>query len=473
MKKKFILIYFFINLFFIKNLFPEFETVIGEMAFFGLDTSSQAAGPAYESTTEEQDVVTEKIQASKIEPYEKASFGLETRKPKILKITKPCPEEEVEEKKRPKLLEKFLNTAITKKRNNVREIVVCTTLPLSGDEAVIGKEIFSGMNLVFNKINRTGGIKGAAIKLYSYDDASSFARASKNIKKLRKRSPIFISLFGLSTMDALRPYLDDGDALALFPLIGSPLIRDLDYKNIIYFRPSEKKEIKKLIDYSIKVQNKKAISVFYEKSEWGQAALDYAKSYLKEKYNLKLTSQGSYSKGTVNVFGAVNDISKDISSAIICIASARASYNFVRRAINQNLHHCLFLGLSRLIVARQTISRARGVDIVTASVVPDPEKSKKKIVDQYRRDMAKFFPTKKLGRFSLEGYINAQILAQVFRSIRSPITPGKIISFLEKLKKIRFRGLKLRFGCEPKTLSTKVWLTEDRMWVEEDEEEKI
>lgn len=360
-----------------------------------------------------------------------------------------------------KLCEEYLNMPISVEKNGTKVIKICSTLPRTGSAAVIGKELFSGMNLAFNKLNREGGINGASVKLYSYDDASSFARAVKNIEKLQKKSPIFINLFGLSRMYAIEPYLKKGTAFALFPVVGSSIIRDKDYKNVVYFRASEKKEIETLIDYSVKKQNKKAISIFYERSEWGQIAYQYAKDYLNKKYNLQITSEGSYSEHTVNVLNAINEISHKIPSAVICIASARATYNFVRRAINQGLHHCLFLGLSRLAVARQTLSKARGVKVVISSVVPDPEKSKLLIAKQYRQDMKKFFPAKKLSRFAFEAYINAHILIQVLKSIKGPITSDKIFDSLEKLKKVKFRGLRLRFGVEPQTLSPDVWLEED------------
>ncbi|MFH1643906.1 MAG: ABC transporter substrate-binding protein [bacterium] len=357
--------------------------------------------------------------------------------------------------------EKYFNLPINKEKDGVKEISICTTLPKTGSASVIGEEIFSGMNLAFNEVNEKGGINGFTIKLYFYDDKSSFAQATKNIEKLVNDSPLFINLFGLERMYAIEPYMKKGIAFDLFPVVGSSVVRDMDNPDVIYFRASEKKEIEKLLDYSVKIQNKKAISIFYERSESGQATYEYAKNYLKNKYNLDIVSVGSYSEYTVDVLNAIKEITQRIPSAILCIADARATYNFIRRAINSGLHHCLFLGLSPLNVARETLSKARGVNVVTSSVVPDPEKSELLIAKEYREDMKKYLPTKKLTRFSFEGYINAQIFIQVLKDIKGQITTAKIFESLQKLKKMKFRGLKIDFGVEPGTLSSEIWLEED------------
>ena len=467
--KKFFLLFFILFLFLIKLDAEDVEVAesvdldlsvadFPDPAVFGIDEISRMPEDYREKTEE---TYQQKI-VPKVEPEQQklpaTKLIQKRRRPRVKQREKKVEKKNDAENE---LRMKYWNMPVEVKKNGVDEIQICTTLPKTGTASVIGKEIFFGMNLAFNKINKKGGIKGSTIKLYFYDDKSSFALSSENIKKLKKTSPLFISLFGLSRMYAIEPYMKEGKAFDLFPVVGSSIVRDKSDPNVIYFRASEKKEIEKLIDYSVKKQNKKAISIFYERSECGQSAYEYARDYLKEKYNLPVISVGSYSEYTVNVLNAIKEISQRIPSSILCVASARATYNFIRRAINSGLYNCLFLGLSRLNVARKTLSEARGVKIVTSSVVPNPKKSKLLVAKQYRSDMKKYFPTKNLSRFSFEGYINAQILIQVLKGLKEPVTTAKIFNALQKLKKMKFRGLKLSFGVEPRTLSPDVWLEED------------
>ena len=365
-------------------------------------------------------------------------------------------ESEIKIEQKP-LSKEFLNTSIVKRKNGFRDVHFATTLPLSGEFSVIGKEIYAGMNLVFNKVNSEGGIRGVQIKLYSLDDDNSYFKASKNIKKLLKKSPVFLSLYGLNSMLALKPYLENSQALSLFSILGSSVLRILNYQNSIYFRPSECREIEILIEYVINVRNKNDIAVFYEKSAWGEAALNVVKKCLK-KYNLEPVSTGFYPANTVNINNAIDTILRGTPDVVICLASARANYNFIRSAVNHGLYRALYLGLSNLVAAKDTLSKARGIKLITTSVVPDPVKSKMQIVKEFRRDAKKFLPSKKLSHFFLEGYINAVFLVEVLKRLRPPITPGKIIKKIERLKKLSFKGLKLGYGVEPRTLSGNVWL---------------
>ncbi len=364
-----------------------------------------------------------------------------------------------EEEEAPILTDSFLDTPIGRKNGKKVEIVIGATLPLSGNEAVIGKEIFAGMNLVFNKVNEKGGIKGCRIKFYSYDDSFEYPRIVTNLRKLLKKGSVLISLYGYSSMKALLPHLKSSQALALFPVVGSLLVRHLDYKNVIYFRASEKKEISSLLSAAIKKYNKRDVAIFYEKSDWGKAALRYATDFLEKNFSIKVIAKGSYPQETVNITNAINKIAQGDPTVILCLANSRATYNFIRRAINKGLHNCLFLGISRTAAARETLLEARGINLIVSSVVPDPATSKIKIVRQYREDMTNYLPAKKYSKFSLEGYINAMLLVQVLKSIKAPLTPRKIIKKLESLKKAKYRGLRLRFGVEPRTLSPQVWLT--------------
>src|SRR5207237_2755839 len=109
-------------------------------------------------------------------------------------------------------------------------------------------------------------------------------------------------------------------------------------------------------------------------------------------------------------------------------------------------------------IIQKPLKRSRGIKIITSSVVPDPETSKLKIVEEYRADMAKYAPNKALSVFSLEGYINAALLAECTKSVQFPFTSQKILQSIENIKNVRFKDFVLNFNPVTRTLSNQVWI---------------
>ena len=108
--------------------------------------------------------------------------------------------------------------------------------------------------------------------------------------------------------------------------------------------------------------------------------------------------------------------------AIFCIAKSRPAYHFIYNVVNKN-PQTSFLCIDRLFSIQKELERSRGIKIILASVVPDPQKSNIPIVVQYRKDMKTYFPKyKNLSPFSLEGYINAVLLSESIKIAQFPVS---------------------------------------------------
>jgi hypothetical protein len=110
---------------------------------------------------------------------------------------------------------------------------------------------------------------------------------------------------------------------------------------------------------------------------------------------------------------------------------------------------------------QETLKKSRGISIITASVVPDPFKSTSQVAKEYREDMKKYFPNKKLSPFSFEGYINAKILCECIKAAQFPISANKILYTIENIKRFDIQILKdlnLNFKPETRTLCNRVWI---------------
>jgi ABC-type branched-subunit amino acid transport system substrate-binding protein len=209
--------------------------------------------------------------------------------------------------------------------------------------------------------------------------------------------------------------------------------------------------------YATHILKKQKIAVFYEESEWGRVAKDAVEHSLAAQ-GIALTVAAPYQPGTVNVHAALAQMQHAEPHVVICIASARPAYNFIREAINQQLHYVSFLGISRLTNIAEHLRTSRGITLVTSSVVPNPHNSQLPIVDEYRQDMQRYLPNKGLSTYSLEGYINSMLLSFYLEQMPTGATVNDLWQTMHQTRNLNFKGLDLE--QHNNTLSHTIWINE-------------
>lgn len=343
--------------------------------------------------------------------------------------------------------------------NAQKELPLGSSVPLTGGVSILGKDVTYGLNLIFTKINRAGGIAGAQIKLNSMDDRYQAPLAKENISKLIKTSPFLIGCFGTEANLAILPQLEEQKIASFFPVAGLNNLRDEKLCSLINYRASIAREVEALVEYTINREYKRKVAIFYEENRWGESGAKAAEVAL-AKYGIKPVIKSSYLENTVNVGAAVSEITKARPSAIICISHIRPSYIFIQQVVNAGMQNVLFLGISDLAPMQQLIKKSRGVALVCASVVPDPYLSKLPIVEQYRADMKSFLPNVEISPFSLEGYICASLFVEALKKAPAPQTLMGIMQQFEAMKSYNFNGLPLDFDPKTRQLSSKVWVND-------------
>ena len=128
------------------------------------------------------------------------------------------------------------------KVDNRDVIVLGASLPLTGINKELGKEVIEGANTYFSHINARGGINGKHINLIYYDDKYEPQNTLKNIHTLIKKDKVF-SLFGFvgtPTTKKVLPIFIDEDIPFIAPFTGASFLRNPHFSNIVNFRNSYK-----------------------------------------------------------------------------------------------------------------------------------------------------------------------------------------------------------------------------------------
>jgi len=179
------------------------------------------------------------------------------------------------------------------------------------------------------------------------------------------------------------------------------------------------------------------IAVFYEDSVWGRDGFAAAKEEL-AKYKLKPIAHHAYPRNTVNLADTAAQIARKMPDTLIIIAHARPTYMIIRETINRGLQNCSFLATGEASLAQNRLKQARGVYLITTSVVPNPWKSKIPLAQEYRKAMKT--EDRKPSLFSFEGFIIGSLLIKCLKAIAPPLTKAKIAAKLSDMTKTDIQG---------------------------------
>lgn len=282
-------------------------------------------------------------------------------------------------------------------------------------------------------------------------------KISKKIRRFAKKTPLFLGVYGSRPLLSVLTSRKKENSFLFCPVEGSSSIRKKHRDNIVYFRPTHRNELNALVEYVVKHCMRSKIAVFHEASMWGDSVVSDLKKAL-TKYDIQLLSEASYSEGTINVANAVSIIADSNPNVVFCIASSRAAYNFIRRALNQGLHKSLFVGLSNLHVIQGLLKSSRGMDIAVTSVLPNPETSDLPIAKEYRNNSRELLKGVPLSAASFEGYINTAILMKCLGDVQGVLSAEKLLAVAKKFQNTDLGGLKLTYFHDINALSKGIWI---------------
>jgi branched-chain amino acid transport system substrate-binding protein len=337
-------------------------------------------------------------------------------------------------------------------------ILLATTIPKTGELGFLGRALSDGLFLYLNKTNTLdGGVWGAnRLSLDQRDDNGTISHALPLVYDLLTKTPVFFSVTGEIVFEKIYiPLLAAASVAVLFPVIGMR-IGITSAMPVVWYRPSYGQEIAALLDYAINTLKLNQIAVFYEESTWGVEAKNTTEYLLRKKYNLNLFGAASYQPGTVTIQSAVTELKKIGPQVVLCLSNGRPTYNFIREAINQQLHYVTFLGLSRVSSIVAQLKKSRGIELITSSVVPNPFKSQLPIVQEYRKYMQQYLPNKGLSVDTLEGYIATALFVYFLKQVPATATVKDLLDCIAQTETLIFKGLTLTY--KEKTLSWSVWL---------------
>ena len=324
-----------------------------------------------------------------------------------------------------------------------RTLKIGSSFDNSSVEKANGNGNFRGASAYFNAINKTGGINGAKVELVIADDQFKPDVAKANALAFQADKSILAMVNPLGTRQTAAIMEAVQDMAIVGPNTGTSGLRKTSPPNLFWIRASYDAEVEKLIRTAVTLGMTK-IGIVYPKDPLGNsvlAAFEKSMAEVKLKPVVVATTPGTTSP---EVEPAAQAIAKAQPQMVIMVLAGVAPLfmKALRAAGGTSTVYGMSISASPAnITAMGELGRGMGF----ALVVPSPFATKNDLVRRYQIDMAASGWTD-YSTPTLEGYVNARVLAEGLRRAGSNVTRASLIAALDSITAFNMGGMTVSFG---------------------------
>lgn len=341
------------------------------------------------------------------------------------------------------------------------EIKFGQTAAFEGPASALGLGMKEGILAAFKEVNDAGGVKGHKLVVTHKNDGYEPNTAIENTKALINNDKVFalIGPVGTPTSKAIEPIASEAKVPFVGPFTGAGFLRAADKRYVVNVRGTYGQEAETWIKHLTEDLGAKRISILYQDDSFGRAGLSGVKAAL-EKRGMELAGEGTYTRNTTVVKGAVVSIKKSNPDAIVTVGAYKPIAEFIRTArkvgLNVPILNISFTGSKAL--AKDLGADGKG--IIITQVVPFPFDTSKPLVADYQKALKAFNPSAEPGFVSLEGYMVGKLAAAALEKVEGNITRESFIDAFAKTGAFDLGGVTLTYGANDNQGMDDVFLTE-------------
>lgn len=345
------------------------------------------------------------------------------------------------------MLLSFSGYILLSKTKESHEIKLGASLPLSGINQNLGKEIVVGANAYFNHINQKGGVNGKKIKFIYYDDKYEPEITWLNTKKLINKDKVFalFDFVGTPTVKKILPIIKDSDIPFIAPYTGASFLRNPTIKNIVNFRSSYEEEIDALVEYLVDKKMFRSFSIFYQNDDYGKEGYIALLNVLKSK-GLELVSEGTYKRNTLFIKQALYDIKAKKPEAIILVGAYKPTARFIKKAREEkSFNNVVFCPIS-FVNANALIEELQnnGTHLLFSQTVPTYANNTPQD-KEYLKLLKDSYPDQEPTFASFESFLAAKVLVNALNEIKGKISAKIFLKNIKRLKSTTLGGVKIHY----------------------------
>ncbi len=326
------------------------------------------------------------------------------------------------------------------------QIVVGQVGPMSGLEANQGRAYSAGMQLLFNSVNKTGGVNGHTFNLIRKDDGGRPDDTVSLTKQMlaQDRPLVLAGYFGNRNIaDVLASGLLEKDKIVLVGYRAAEIRAEVP---LLYnVRANLRDEINKLTEHLATIGITR-LGLFYEDGPGGAALLATAEEAAK-KAKATIVSKAAIPPGTAQVAAAVNTFTKVPPQAIIMVSSGAAAAGFIEQYRAAGGASQLFAHSGadiEQLSKRLAEEQMQGVAI--AQVTPSPYKIVSRLSKEFNDDVTKGEKLEVPVSYAMiEGYIAAKVIVEAVRRQGARPTREGMVAALDSIDNLNLGGYVVGF----------------------------
>ena len=329
---------------------------------------------------------------------------------------------------------------------------------LSGPLGDLGQEVLKGSKAYFDALNARGGINGRKIVLISKDDAYDPKKTVENVEAFIAGGETFalFGTFGTPNNEALIPVALKAGMPVLMPYTGAPSIRKPELVGVFNLRASYADEAEKLIQHLTTIGFKK-IGIAYQNNSFGKEVLTAATAALEQR-QLKPVAAVSVENNASDAAAAATKLLAAQPDALVLGLAGKPTSEVIKN-VNQSRKGLQMYALSVLATAGNLKALGNdGSGVAISQVVPFPSNTVMPLVRDYQQAM-KAAGVNEFSHLSLEGYLNARVVAEGIRRAGRNLSRESLITSLQSINRMDMGGMEIGFGKGASSASKFVELT--------------
>jgi branched-chain amino acid transport system substrate-binding protein len=321
------------------------------------------------------------------------------------------------------------------------EIKLGASLALSGPLGPGTNLYGEGAMLLFDEINRKGGIHRRKITFKRVDDAFDVKRTVENTKKLINEDKVFMIFNNTGTAHtaAILPTLEENKTIIFGPITGAPVFREKFNRYLFNVRGSYVDEARQ-IAAQLKLTGIRRVAIAAQTDSLGTAiGSEFTKAVEAEKIDIVLrvtldNKAPDFQAAAKAIVDAKPEAVLLATGGTIAAGLTKALYATPTTNLLPRLYGSSVSGADT--VTRELGKTARGM--IFAQIVPSLRDRREPIVAEYRELLAKKDPKAVPTANQLDGYIHAKVLVEGLTRAGRNLNTESFIAAMESIKSLQF-----------------------------------
>lgn len=376
---------------------------------------------------------------------------------------------------------------------SARDLKIGMSAAFKGAQAGLGTELWRGAAAYYTELNARGGVNGRQIVVVGLDDDYQPDPCVRNTIQLLEQDQVFFlsNYVGTPTLTRALPIISRyGDAVLIGNFTGAQPQRERPYGDFVFnIRASYRQEMAALVERFWTLGARK-FGVYYQIDAYGRSGTDGVARALAQR-GAKIAAESTYVRGAKfdeDMRPAVSVLREAGCDAVLCTGAYQGCGAFVRAARDGGwtvpISNVSFVGSDAMLALLLRQGKAAGRDytraLVNSQVMPSYDDVTLPGVAEYRALMDKHNPAlpealrdkaytpQRYSFISLEGFVNAKVVAEALRRAGANPTRPSLRQALESLRSFDLGiGAPLAFSPERHQGLDSVYFTrvEGERWV--------